>query len=82
MKQAIAKLRQHPIVKKADSFLRRRDGKLTHDLVLHPGKFGLGKVPAPRTGRRHRHGVRLLRNGLQSDYSSQRPPGNKPESSY
>jgi anaerobic selenocysteine-containing dehydrogenase len=39
-------LRQHPLVKKADSFVRRWDGKLTQDLVLHPGKFGLGKVPA------------------------------------
>jgi assimilatory nitrate reductase catalytic subunit len=46
MKKAIAKLWQHPLVKKADSFVRRRDGKLTQDLVLHPGKFGLGKVAA------------------------------------
>jgi anaerobic selenocysteine-containing dehydrogenase len=46
MKKAIAKFRQHPLFKKADSFLRRWDGKLTQDLVLHPGKFGLGKLPA------------------------------------
>jgi assimilatory nitrate reductase catalytic subunit len=46
MKRAIAKLRQHALVKKAGFFVRRRDGKLTQDLVLHPGKFGLGKVPA------------------------------------
>jgi anaerobic selenocysteine-containing dehydrogenase len=46
MKKAIAKLRQHPLIKKADSFVRKWDGKLTQDLVLHPGKFGLGKVPA------------------------------------
>ena len=26
--------------------LRRRHGPLTEDLVLHPGKFGLGQVPA------------------------------------
>src|ERR1043165_3056606 len=25
---------------------RRRHGPLTLDLVLHPGKFGLGKLPA------------------------------------
>jgi anaerobic selenocysteine-containing dehydrogenase len=30
----------------ADSILRRFDGVLTQDLVLHHGKFGLGKVPA------------------------------------
>jgi anaerobic selenocysteine-containing dehydrogenase len=46
MKKAIAKLRQHSLVKKAGSFVRRWDGKLTRDLVLHPGKFGFGKVPA------------------------------------
>lgn len=46
MKKAIAKLRQHPLVKKADSFVRKWDGKLTQDLVLNPGQFGLGKVPA------------------------------------
>jgi assimilatory nitrate reductase catalytic subunit len=46
MKEVITELQQHPIVKKVDSLVRRRDGKLTQDLVLHPGKFGLGKVPA------------------------------------
>jgi anaerobic selenocysteine-containing dehydrogenase len=46
MKKAITKLRQHPLVKKANSFIRKWDGRLTQDLVLHPGKFGLGKVPA------------------------------------
>jgi anaerobic selenocysteine-containing dehydrogenase len=46
MKQAIAKLRQHPLVKKAGSFVRRWDGKLTQELILHPGDFGLGQVPA------------------------------------
>ena len=46
MKKAIARLRNHPLVKKADSFVRKWDGKLTEDLVLHPGDFGLGKVPA------------------------------------
>ena len=28
------------------ALLRTRDGALTQDLVLHPGEFGLGKVPA------------------------------------
>ena len=28
------------------ALLRNRDGALTQDLVLHPGEFGLGKVPA------------------------------------
>jgi len=46
MKKAIAKLQQHSVVKKVNSFVRKRDGKLTEDLVLHPGRFGLGKVPA------------------------------------
>ena len=46
MKPAIAKLREHPLVKKAGSFVRRWDGKLTQELVLHPGDFGLGQVPA------------------------------------
>jgi len=31
---------------KLKEILRRFDGPLTEDLVLHPGKFGLGKVPA------------------------------------
>jgi anaerobic selenocysteine-containing dehydrogenase len=31
------------------SWLRRRHGPLTEDLVLHPGKFGLGQVPARLT---------------------------------
>jgi assimilatory nitrate reductase catalytic subunit len=46
MKKAIAKLRQHPLVKRAGSLVRRREGRLTQDLVLHPAKFGLGEVPA------------------------------------
>jgi len=46
VRKAIAKLRQHPVVKKGDFLLRQWDGKLTQDLVLHPGDFGLGKVPA------------------------------------
>src|SRR6478736_5844037 len=28
------------------SLVRQRDGPLTQDLVLHPGDFGLGKIPA------------------------------------
>jgi assimilatory nitrate reductase catalytic subunit len=46
MKKAKVNLREHPLVKKVDSFIRLWDGKLTQDLVLHPGDFGLGKVPA------------------------------------
>src|SRR3984885_14375230 len=46
MKKVIAKLRQHSVIEKINSFVRKRDGKLTEDLVLHPGRFGLGKVPA------------------------------------
>jgi anaerobic selenocysteine-containing dehydrogenase len=40
------KVRNHPLVRKVDSMIRQWDGKLTQDLVLHPGDFGLGKVPA------------------------------------
>jgi assimilatory nitrate reductase catalytic subunit len=46
MKKPTLNLREHPLVKKVDSFIRLWDGKLTQDLVLHPGDFGLGKVPA------------------------------------
>jgi hypothetical protein len=46
MKRAAAKLREHPLVKRVDSLIRQWDGELTQDLVLHPGEFGLGKVPA------------------------------------
>jgi hypothetical protein len=46
MKRAAAKLRKHPLVKRVDSLIRQWDGELTQDLVLHPGEFGLGKVPA------------------------------------
>ncbi len=46
MKKVTAKMREHPLVKKVDSLIRLWDGKLTQDLVLHPGNFGLGKVPA------------------------------------
>ena len=46
MKKTIAKLLQHPLVKKAGSFVRKWDGELTQDLVLQPGRFGLGKLPA------------------------------------
>jgi len=38
MKKAKAKSRRRSLV-------RRWDGKLTQELVLHPGDFGLGKVP-------------------------------------
>jgi anaerobic selenocysteine-containing dehydrogenase len=46
MKRSTAKVRQHRLVRKANQFIRKWDGKLTQDLVLHPAKFGLGKVPA------------------------------------
>ncbi len=46
MKKAVAKLQRSPLVKKVDSLIRQWDGKLTKDLVLRPGDFGLGKVPA------------------------------------
>ncbi len=46
MKRSAAKLREHPLVKRVDSLIRQWDGELTQDLVLHPGEFGLGKVPA------------------------------------
>ncbi len=46
MKKATARMRKHPLVQKVDSLIRKRDGKLTQDLVQRPGEFGLGKVPA------------------------------------
>jgi assimilatory nitrate reductase catalytic subunit len=46
MKATTAKLREHPLLKKVDSLIRQWDGKLTRDLVLHPGDFGLGNLPA------------------------------------
>ncbi len=46
MKRPAAKVRRHPIIEKVDSLIRQWDGKLTRDLVLRPGDFGLGKVPA------------------------------------
>ena len=46
MKKRVAKLRGHPLVKKVNSLIRQWDGRLTQDLVLRPGDFGLGKVPA------------------------------------
>ena len=53
MKKAVGKMREHPLVKKVDSFIRLWDGKLTQDLVLRPGDFGLGKVhDSSRTTRR------------------------------
>src|SRR5260221_3749967 len=39
-------MKSHPLVKKVSSLIRAHDGALTQDLVLHPGEFGLGKVPA------------------------------------
>jgi assimilatory nitrate reductase catalytic subunit len=35
-----------PTLLAKDSWLRRWEGPLTADLTLHPGEFGLGKVPA------------------------------------
>ena len=34
------------LLDRAANFLRRWDGRLTQELVLHPAEFGLGKVPA------------------------------------
>jgi anaerobic selenocysteine-containing dehydrogenase len=34
------------LVEKLAPIVRQRNGPLTEDLVLHPGRFGLGKVPA------------------------------------
>jgi anaerobic selenocysteine-containing dehydrogenase len=41
-----AKSRRRSLVNRAESLIRQWDGKLTQELVLHPGDFGLGKVPA------------------------------------
>jgi anaerobic selenocysteine-containing dehydrogenase len=41
-----AKSRRRSFASRADSLIRQWDGKLTQELVLHPGDFGLGKVPA------------------------------------
>jgi anaerobic selenocysteine-containing dehydrogenase len=41
-----AKSRRRSLVSRADSLIRQWDGKLTQELVLRPGDFGLGKVPA------------------------------------
>jgi anaerobic selenocysteine-containing dehydrogenase len=46
MNEQLEKLKQNPLVKKGAELLRQFDGPLTRDLVLHPGDFGLGKVPA------------------------------------
>jgi assimilatory nitrate reductase catalytic subunit len=35
-----------PLLDRAANFLRRWDGRLTQELVLHPDEFGLGRVPA------------------------------------
>jgi anaerobic selenocysteine-containing dehydrogenase len=35
-----------PLLDRAANFLRRWDGRLTQELVLHPNEFGLGRVPA------------------------------------
>ena len=45
MKKAKGKSRRRSLVTAADALVRRWDGKLTQELVLHPGDFGLGKVP-------------------------------------
>ena len=34
------------LTEKVTRLIRRKDGPLTQDLVLHPGKFGLGQIPA------------------------------------
>jgi len=34
------------LLDRAANFLRRWDGRLTQELVLHPAEFGLGKLPA------------------------------------
>ncbi len=33
------------LVSTFSDFLRQRDGKLTHEMILAPGRFGLGKTP-------------------------------------
>jgi anaerobic selenocysteine-containing dehydrogenase len=39
-------MKVRPLLDRAANFLRRWDGRLTQELVLHPAEFGLGKVPA------------------------------------
>src|SRR6516225_10227584 len=41
-----AKSRRRSLVSRADSLFRQWDGKLTQELVLRPGDFGMGQVPA------------------------------------
>ena len=49
MSKAEEKSKKRSLVKRADALIRQWDGKLTQELVLHPGDFGLGKVPARLT---------------------------------
>ncbi|HEU5115273.1 MAG TPA: nitrate reductase, partial [Isosphaeraceae bacterium] len=37
---------QNVLVDQVRSLLRARDGRLTRELLRHPGRFGLGQVPA------------------------------------
>jgi len=38
--------KKKPLIDRAPDFLRRWNGRLTQELVLHPSDFGLGKLPA------------------------------------
>ena len=49
MSKAEEKSKKPSLVQRADALIRQWDGKLTQELVLHPGDFGLGKVPARLT---------------------------------
>jgi assimilatory nitrate reductase catalytic subunit len=44
--KGVANLPAHRRAARDNSLLRQWDGPLTQDLILHPGDFGLGKVPA------------------------------------
>ncbi len=40
------KLIKNFISKKIKPVIHQKDGKLTRDMLLHPSKFGLGKMPS------------------------------------
>ena len=58
---------KNEIAEKMKSVLFQREGRLTRELLLTPGEFGLGKVPGPV--RRHRS-TTLIRSFLDAHVDS------------
>ncbi len=78
MSQPLKKTSESKRVFQLPQFLQQRDGKMTRELLLHPGQHGLGMThESMRSGRNDNSYLRVLRDRLRIASARSRGPGGR-----